>query len=308
MGVSGNDISRDIMGVCMSVPARRHEALPPQHYSFDFVRERGDDAPGALDLGPLDVGEPLYPPRERGSSMLSASLVLLVLFGGGWALLNVPDDWLAQLGERVAALTRMLDGRNSPTGEGAIAEPAPMGAAEALPPQPQSAEAHAMPTVEPHATIAADAPVPPDAAPVETASIDEAAPEEEAAPQPLPPPQIDPKDPYQRRAMAAGLHPDLSRTLLARLSAADYRNAAYAVDTAIAKTADGAEFLWPRQRKPQQALFRVHFVKGAAIEGCRRYVVTVAKDGWSTTALPMERCAAQSASKGGAQQSGVSGR
>jgi len=294
------------MGVYMPVPARRLDASPPQNYSFDFVRERPDDAPGPLNLGPLDVGEPIYPPRERGSTMLSASLVLMVLFGGGWAVLNVPGDWLAQLGERVSALTRMVEDRNSPTLKGVIAEPASMGAAGA-PPHPESAEAHMMQAIEPHATIAVDAPVPPDAAPLETASIGDAAPGEEAAPQPLPPPQIDPKDPYQRRAMAAGLHPDLSRTLLARLSAADYRNAAYAVDTAIAETADGAEFVWPRQRKPQQAQFRVHFVKGT-VEGCRRYVVTVAKDGWSTTALPMERCAAQSANKVVAKPSGVSGR
>jgi hypothetical protein len=36
-------------------------------------------------------------------------------------------------------------------------------------------------------------------------------------------------------------------------------------------------------------LFQVRFVAGAA-PGCRRYVVTVTKDGWLTTALPMEKC------------------
>ncbi|CAN1722998.1 conserved protein of unknown function [Hyphomicrobium sp. 1Nfss2.1] len=272
------------MGVFMSVPARRHEAHSPERYSFDFVRERPENT-----LGPLDAGEPIYPPRKRGSSMLSASLVLLVLFGGGWAVVNAPGDWLAQVGERAALLMHMLDGRQSGMAEANLAATAPAGTA-ASPPPAESGAAPMVPTIEPHATIAVDAPVPPDAAPVETASIDEAAPEEEGDPQPLPPPQVDPKDPYQRRAMAAGLHPDLSRALLARLTAADYRNAAYAIDTAIAKTANGAEFVWPRQRKPEQALFRVHFVKGAAVQGCRRYVVTVSKDGWLTTALPMERC------------------
>lgn len=270
------------MGVCMPVPARRHEAPSPERYSFDFVRERPDDT-----LGPLDAGEPIYPPRQRGSSMLSASLVLLVLFGGGWLVLNAPGDWLAQVGERAAQLMRMLDSRQSGMAEANLAATAPQGMTASPPVEP--AAAPAVQTIEPHATIAVDAPVPPDAAPVETASIDEAASEEEGDPQPLPPPQVDPKDPYQRRAMAAGLHPDLSRALLARLTAADYRNAAYAVDTAIAKTANGAEFVWPRQRKPEQALFRVQFVKGAVL-GCRRYVVTVSKDGWLTTALPMERC------------------
>ena len=77
--------------------------------------------------------------------------------------------------------------------------------------------------------------------------------------------------------------------LLARLSPTDYRNAGIAIQTALADTSDSAVFVWPRQRKPELALFRVRFVAGAA-PGCRRYVVTVVKDGWLTTALPMEKC------------------
>ncbi len=111
--------------------------------------------------------------------------------------------------------------------------------------------------------------------------------------QPLPPPAADPTDPYSLRAEAVGLHPDLSRVLLARLSPTDYRNAGIAIKTALAETPDGAVFVWPRQRKPQLALFKVHFVPGAP-PGCRRYVVTVTKDGWLTTALPMEKCGPQS--------------
>jgi len=58
-------------------------------------------------------------------------------------------------------------------------------------------------------------------------------------------------------------------------------------------------FVWPRQRKPELALFEVRFVPGAAPH-CRRYVVTVTKDGWSTTAPPMEKCdAALAARKSG---------
>jgi len=91
------------------------------------------------------------------------------------------------------------------------------------------------------------------------------------------------------RAAAVGLHPDLSRVVLARLSPADYRNAGVAIKTAVAETPDGAVFVWPRQRKPELALFQVRFVAGAA-PGCRRYVVTITKDGWLTTAMPMERC------------------
>jgi hypothetical protein len=52
--------------------------------------------------------------------------------------------------------------------------------------------------------------------------------ESEAAPgEPLPPPTIDESDPYQVRAAAVGLHPGLSRVLLARLSPTDYHNAAF---------------------------------------------------------------------------------
>ena len=77
--------------------------------------------------------------------------------------------------------------------------------------------------------------------------------------------------------------------LLARLSATDYRNAGVAIETAVAKMPDTATFVWPRQRTPELALFQVHFVPGAAPH-CRRYVVTVTKDRWSTTAAPMEKC------------------
>lgn len=101
----------------------------------------------------------------------------------------------------------------------------------------------------------------------------------------------EPVDPAQQRAAAAGLSPDLSLALLSRLSQTDFDNAATAVRTAVSETPDDGVLVWPRQRKPDQALFRVHFVLGAATAECRRYVVTVVtKDGWSTTAPPMERC------------------
>lgn len=96
-------------------------------------------------------------------------------------------------------------------------------------------------------------------------------------------------DPLRRRAEAAGLNPDLSPMLLARLSETDLRNAAVAIRTAVAETPDEGSHIWPRQRTAGLAQFRVHFVAGAATH-CRRYIVTVAKDGWLTTAPPMERC------------------
>jgi hypothetical protein len=105
----------------------------------------------------------------------------------------------------------------------------------------------------------------------------------------LPPPSADPADPFQSRALAVGLHPGLSRVLLMRLSKTDYNNAGIAIRKAISETPDSDAYIWPRQHKRALAQFRVHFVQGAA-PTCRRYVVTVTKDGWSTTASPMERC------------------
>jgi hypothetical protein len=216
-------------------------------------------------------------------------LVLLVLFGGGWAVMQAPSDWLTVIGERVAALSELV-GKGGPRSDVAI-EASGIASVEAS--QPFEALA-AAPAIE-----ATDAPLPPDAEALETgalpapvSSADDAEPE---VAQPLPPVRVDPADPYQKRAVAAGLHPDLSRVLLVRLSAADYRNARHAIDTAIAKTGNEDALVWPRQRKPEQALFRVHFVMGAAPQ-CRRYVVTVVKDGWTTTAPAMERCGADIAS------------
>jgi hypothetical protein len=73
------------------------------------------------------------------------------------------------------------------------------------------------------------------------------------------------------------------------MSDADFKNARLAIDKAIAETADSDTLVWPKQRVPKLALFNVHFVAGAPAD-CRRYVVVVTKDGWSTTAQPMERC------------------
>jgi hypothetical protein len=96
-------------------------------------------------------------------------------------------------------------------------------------------------------------------------------------------------DRNQIKAEAAGLHPGLSSMLLGRLSDADYANAKKAIETALVETDDNAAHFWPAKRKGDLALYRIHFVTGAAPD-CRRYVVTVAKAGWLTTALPMERC------------------
>jgi hypothetical protein len=205
-----------------------------------------------------------------------------------------PAEWLGALGERAAAVSALM---RSGSSVGVVADPSSIvtaDAALAAAPMPE-AQVQEAPPVTGEAVPNAPEPAKTDA-PVETGSIEPAA--DAPAPAPLPPPRVDPGDPYQKRAVAVGLHPDLSRVLLRRMTTADYRNAGYAIGTAIAKTADDADFIWPRQRKPEQALFRVHFVRGAAAT-CRRYVVTVTKDGWTTTAPPMERCGTQVARRKG---------
>jgi len=110
-------------------------------------------------------------------------------------------------------------------------------------------------------------------------------------PAPLPPlPPL--TDPLQKKAEAVGLHPELSRALLQSLSAVDFRNAAAAIKKAVAETPEGGALIWPEKAAKGDARFRVHFVPGNS-PACRRYVVGVAKSGWTTTALPMERCGAK---------------
>ena len=107
--------------------------------------------------------------------------------------------------------------------------------------------------------------------------------------EPLPPPVINKNDPYEVRALAAGLHPGLSRSLLVRLTKADFKNAAHAIRTAIAKTPDDKVFVWPLGRSKKVTRFQVRFVPSISRD-CRRYIVEVIKDRWVTTAQAMEKC------------------
>jgi hypothetical protein len=79
--------------------------------------------------------------------------------------------------------------------------------------------------------------------------------------------------------------------VLVKLTETDYRNAGIAIRTALAETPENGAFSFPRAPQPKQALFQVKFVKGAPAD-CRRYVVTVTKDRWSSTARAMEKCGA----------------
>ncbi|HEU0159287.1 MAG TPA: hypothetical protein VFR00_08230 [Hyphomicrobiaceae bacterium] len=248
-------------------------------------------------------GERIGPPLGgyRGRMLLKGAILLLAAGAAGWATFSDQAwrQWVSP--EMRTQLSRLIErvGAHLQT----QAQPAPRIAAppkRSEPPmRPAALEA---PPLAPLPTASNPAPMPDYAAskaepptaaePLTTGSLPASA----GAPgQPLPAPTVDPANPYQVRAAAVGLHPDLSSVLLARLTATDYRNAAYAIETAVKETADSAVFVWPRQRKPELALFRVRFVAGAAL-GCRRYVVTVVKDGWSTTAMPMEKCKSEQVS------------
>ncbi len=256
----------------MSLLARRKRA--PASY-FD---PREDDALES----PFYPGERICPPpaNTRGNPLLRVCILLLIV-AGGWWLLRHPESWQGSLSTKLATASALIDGGETGPLEPATAAPVHADAAEA------ASQVDTASLQSPSDSAAGDDATPPPTQPltmVATAPADEG-----FSSSPLPPPASDPADPYQTRAVAAGLPPDLSRALLSRLSPTDYRNARIAIETALAKTPDSGTFVWPRQRRPELALFEVRFVRGAAT-GCRRYVVTVTKDRWSTTAPPMEKC------------------
>ena len=235
--------------------------------------------------GDFYAGERICPPRagSGGHAMLRAYIVIFIALGVGWALLtkqSTLEEWASAVTAVVSPLLDRFSPAAAPNVTTEAAEPPPQPAAlePTRPPQPLETKEIA--------TAPGDAVQPAQALPTAPASAGAEGSDEPSA---LPPPTVDHADPYQVRASAAGLHPGLSRVLLVKLSPADYRNAGIAIQTAIAETPDTGVFIWPRPRKPDLALFEVRFVTGAA-PNCRRYVVTVTKDRWSTTALPMEKC------------------
>jgi hypothetical protein len=280
------------------VASARHAAAKSPYGVFDAEEPYGY---GELSAGQR-IGAPLG--SRRGRLLLRGSVFVLIVLGGGWALFSgrVPwQQWQQNLQQwlpaEVSALAPALERKMAELTSAPAKLTAPIGSAKlsAADPPPASEPTRPVnrdvPSIQqPSAPAKLDTPpAPPQAV---TAHLSTAAvPASETAPAPLPPAVVDPADPYQVRAEAVGLHPGLSRALLTRLSEVDYRNAAVAIKTAVAETPDNGIYVWPRQRKPELAVFHIRFVQGAAHD-CRRYVVSIAKDGWSTTALPMERCGA----------------
>lgn len=232
----------------------------------------------------LVLGDRIGPPRTSYRKVIFRCSLLLFLAVGAAVpflgpYLGAKSNWRDWLATATSALSAVLE-RTAPQ---PVEPPASAPAlSQPLPTPLPSTEVAAAPGPAPDPVEApkdsVTAPAAPEAAPTEAAPVS-----------PLPPPTPGPLDAYQKRAAAAGLHTDLSHVLLAQLSNADYRNAGVAIKTALAETPNDAIYSWPLKPKPDLAVFEVHFVTGATAD-CRRYVVTVTKGGWLTTALPVEKC------------------
>ena len=269
-------------------------ARHPNANTFAYGASDADDDYAPVELFPGErIGRPLA--DSQYWTAVRRGICMLLVIAGGWAFLDERVSLPKWVIDESKALYASLEGRvKTLTGTSA-------------PTAVSSSNASVLANAGTAAKLAAlDQPLPAEPAPVASAAPEPVeaqagrlatigtvppSPEPDAAPMsgPLPPPVVDPADPNQKKAVAVGLHPELSRVLLARLSAADYRNAGVAIQTALAETPDNSVYIWPLQKKPDLAMFKVHFVPGA-VDDCRRYVVTVSKDGWLTTALPLEKC------------------
>lgn len=233
-------------------------------------------------------GERIGAPFRRKKIWLRGLALAAISAGTGWAYLNgafaVPA-WWDDLSWYVSR-----PGNATPEAQQPKADPAPP------------------PPIEPARDVTA-APAPPPAA-AENAALAKASAADEMSATPaksepgvsaqaLPAPPPAQLTAAQKRAEATGLHPDLSRAVLERMTDSDFKNAAVAIKTALAGMPDGDVFTWPKKKISGAALFEVKFVEGANAD-CRRYVVTVTLDRWSATALPMEKCGIKrTALKGG---------
>lgn len=308
-------------------PARAVPPPLPRLSAVDDAREPGAQPPATAEWS-LSAGERLAlpsPPPQRGRGLLAVVAVVAALTGlGGAALL-----WTVRPSAKVVATRTAPAPEPAVAVIDAVRPPAAGIRATGGPPPPVPVETAALPAPQqpaPPAPAPAEMPAaaplpPPPAAPIKPTILNAPAvpkpaaaaeqPKSVRAPPALPqrqaarapndgppddlrgtrPPSADSRDPVQMRAAAVGLHPQLPRELLARLSPTDLRNADIAIQTALVEAADGEAFAWPRQRWPELAAFQVRVLRSTE-PGCRRYTVTVVKDGWSTTAPPMETCEA----------------
>jgi hypothetical protein len=247
-------------------PSKQATDSPVNYDDFDDY----EDVPAILVAGDR-IGAGV--PDRSGWRVLRACVMLLVMLGGGWALVDHTVTWPAVLAK--------LNAVNQPP-----APPAEQAAAGAPP-----APLQPLPAMEVAATPGTEvgAVATPPSLVVEPSAPGSGQSSSVAAVEPLRPAIPDPADPKQVKAAAVGLHPDVSRALLTRLTESDYRNAGVAIKMALSQTPDSDVLQWPRDAKRDAAVFQVRFVAGASGD-CRRYVVEITKDKWVTTAPAMEKC------------------
>jgi hypothetical protein len=238
----------------------------------------------------VEPGERIGPPLpSRYKAILRRTLLCIALIAGVWAVATDeggPDSWVTQAKSLAAtAIANVQQFAARPTQDAAPAASDMAGASAELGTPGQSAQQSSATELPPMLTqtpiddAGKDADASPPTEAMGTAYSEKAEPAEDAQD----------KSPARKRAVAAGLGPDLPNVLLTRLSKADLENAAYAIKTAIAKIPDDASFAWPPATSRKQAYFEVRFVQGAA-QGCRRYIVKVTKDRWSSTSAALEKC------------------
>ena len=263
----------------MSVPLRSSAFEPYTAYEADDVYESEFE---------LSAGERIGGPISRANDMLAWCAAIAIVVGGGWIMLHDDGALLARLPELTARASNVV----SQITQTATPSMSPSEGASAGAPYAAQPQAPATPPPLPAATPVSEPPAiksEPRATttePLEASTTDETS---EAAAPSAKHDGAPPRDSYQARAEAVGLNPDISHALLMRFSPTDFHNARVAIQKAIATTPDNGVFVWPRQRKPGEALFKVYFVEGAGPD-CRRYVVRVTMNNWTTTALPMEKC------------------
>jgi surface antigen len=272
-------------------------------WDIDDVREDDSSEPANWHAGEFHPGERIgAPPPVRTQSAVRQVVSATIIVAMAWAAFETHTTWRPWLAMSLIKIrTELAKAQNPSEPKAATALPAPiepLAAAKDVAeitgttsPPPQSTPAPA--PAEP-ATVASPSPATDLAeANIATSSIN-TDPAHTPAAAPLPQPELDPNDPQQKRAASVGLHPRVSKVVLASLSDTDFGNARTAIRKALAEAADTDKVIWPRDANKKHAVFQVHFVAGAA-PACRRYIVTIVKNGWTTTAPPMEKCGVKTA-------------
>jgi hypothetical protein len=272
----------------------RHDAWDDD-IDFDVARREAQSRALAFDhADDFYPGEPIAGPVRQRSRVRTVSYIVMLGITG-WGMMQTSAVWRPWWDKGVAIVSAEVERRK------AIEPAAATAIATTPPPPPAPAPLEPLSMAKDVAEVAGTALNPPGTDPnaqigIRASNASQSAPDTavetpppNSQPAPLPDPQIDPGDPYQKRAAAIGLHPQLSRALLSSFSDTDYRNAATAIRKALAEASDADKFIWPRQANAKRAVFQVHFVSGDRPD-CRRYIVTVLMNGWTTTAPPMEKC------------------